>query len=205
MATPGLRALPLSNALTNNFTEQRLHPRLNAIGQVARIDALGVVGLARINNLSDGGAQIAISATLANESPVRISFDSTNSLQGRVVWSAHGRIGIRLLRPIDCAGFIGGVKSGRWSSTIRAPRLPANSLGRVKSTAGSFATIVSDVSEKGLKLCLGGDLPAGTSVEVTLQRGMTLLGTVRWSDNNYAGIELSGKIAVDDLANTREF
>lgn len=200
MRSPGLRSSPISHMPVSHSSERRQHPRLNTLGYVARLNALGFVGMVRVDNLSNGGAMIIRSKSLAHESPVRISFDCTNFLQGRVVWSSRGLIGIRFIWPIDGGRFIGKVVNDRLNSAIRAPRLPANWPGRVKSMAGSFATIVSNVSEKGMKICPGGDLPAGTSVEVTLERGTRVLGTVRWSDKIFAGIELSRRIAVDDLA-----
>lgn len=185
--------------------ERRRHSRHNAIGLVVRIDGLGVVGLARVANLSDNGAMISLSAPLTVGSPVKLSFDCTNSLQARVVWNSPGRIGIRFLRPIDCGQFIGKVASDRWSGPIRPPRLPANGPARVETSAGSFATVVNDISEKGMKICPGGNLPVGTSVEIVLEQGMRVRGTVRWSDGIFAGIQLSGKIGIDDLANSRMF
>ena len=186
-------------------TERRRHPRHNAIGQVVRVDALGVVGLARIVNLSDGGAMLRISAVLAQGGPVRISFDCTNVLQGQVAWSSNGFIGIRFLQPIACGNFIGKITSDRRGGAMRAPRLPCNSAGHVKTRSGNFAMIVSDVSEKGMKICHGGSLPAGTSVEIILERRMRFLGTIRWSDYGFAGVEIPGKIAVDELSDTRSF
>jgi hypothetical protein len=118
--------------------ERRSHGRRDAMGRVARIDALGLVGLARLRNMSNGGAMISVHAPLACGGPVRISFDCTNSIQGRIAWSTGGRAGIRYLAPLDCAAFIGKVASDRGTSAIRAPRLPVNCAAWAKVPEGAF-------------------------------------------------------------------
>jgi hypothetical protein len=185
--------------------ERRSHGRRDAMGRVARIDALGLVGLARLRNMSNGGAMISVHAPLACGGPVRISFDCTNSIQGRIAWSTGGRAGIRFLAPIDCAAFIGKVASDRGTSAIRAPRLPVNCAAWAKGPGGSFPTIVSNISETGLKICHGGSLPAGTTIEISFGRDMKLAGTVRWSNGHFAGVELERRLAPEDLANARQF
>lgn len=181
------------NSVAGLPSERRGHHRHEAIGLVARIDALGVVGLARIYNLSDGGAMLGVSDPPALGSPVRISFDCTNFVQSSC-WRSNGFIGVQFPREIACGEFIGKVARDRWNGKICAPRMSCDSPAQVKCSSGSFATRVSDVSEEGMKICPGGGLQAGTRVEITLRKELPLFGIVRWSVRNFAGIEVPGKI-----------
>jgi hypothetical protein len=186
-------------------SERRQGPRFEALGEVARIDALGVVGLGRLGNLSNGGAMLITSAPLEAGGPIRISFDCTNSVQGRIAWQSRGRLGIRFLEPIECVALMAKVVRDRLGKAVRAPRLPVNYSGHVKCAGASFPTIIGNMSEKGMKICHGGNLQTGARLEVRLEQGMSVTGTVRWSDGYFAGVELSRTIDAEELANARRF
>ncbi len=180
----------------------RRHP---TPGRIVRFDAPGDRGLGAVRNLSDSGALIETALACALGTPVRIAFDCTNAVQGRIVWRDGNRAGIRFLVPISSSAFIRKVASDRWSETARPPRLSVQASAEVRSGSTSFVTIVGNVSQRGVGVSHSGQLSAGMPVEVAMTAGIRLRGTVRWADGTSAGVELSGGLSAEQLADTRRF
>lgn len=185
--------------------ERRRNRRLNILGRVARLDALGGGGLCRVLDLSDGGSMVETPLELTVGSPVRIAFDCSNSIQGRVAWQDEKRAGIRFITPVDSTALIRKLVSDRWEGKARQPRMSVNRAATVTSDSGSFLTVVGNISQHGMSLCHSGDLAAGTAVEVSIEGSLKLRGTVRWSAGLSAGIELVSSIPVEQLASARSF
>lgn len=184
--------------------QRRADPRFSTLGRAARIDALGVSGLCRVLNLSDHGAAIETSASVACGDPVRLWFDSENIVQGRVAWCRGNRIGIRFLTPIESFPMIRKIASDRWSGVARPPRLSAAIVAIVSHDTQSFGTVIDNVSEAGFCVRHPGCLSTGAQIETTTAKGLRMRGTVRWANNVMAGIELSGKLTTAQLSNTTD-
>lgn len=183
---------------------RRRHPRFRTLGHVGRLDAFGDCGLCRVQDLSDGGLMIETRIPLSCGDPVRISFDCTNAVQGRVVWRVGNRAGIRFLRPLESFVLIRKIAGDRWSESVRPPRLPVSCAAHVTTGSASFPAVVTNVSQQGMTICHPGDLRAGTFVDVAMPSGIRAHGTVRWSAGILAGIELCGRLTVEQLASVRQ-
>jgi hypothetical protein len=185
--------------------DRRLLPRHLTPGRIVRIDALGHSGLCAVRNLSDAGAMIETAIDCSLGSAVRIGFDCTNGVQGRIVWRDGNRAGIRFLIPIASVAFIRKVANDRWTGISRPPRLSANAAAQATSGSNSFTTIISNVSQRGLGITHKGQLAIGMPVEVATTDGVRLRGSVRWSDGKFAGIELCGGLSAEQLLGARRF
>lgn len=186
-------------------TERRRDRRLNTLGRVARLDAMGGGGLCRLHDLSDGGLMIETPLELSVGDPVRIAFDSTNSIQGRVVWQLDNRTGIKFLRPIESTALIRKVMNEGSNGSARAPRMSVNRAATVTSSSETFPTVVGNISQHGMNICHSGNLAAGSDVEVSIEGRLRVRGTVRWSTGMFAGIELVSSVPVEQLASARSF
>ena len=185
--------------VTDNAVDRRQHRRLNTRGRVARLDALGGSAFCRLHDLSDTGARIETPLVLSVGDSVRIGFDSTTAVQGRVAWIRGDQVGVRLVQSIESTALIRKVIEDRWSGRARPPRLGVHRRATVTGAFGAFATVVGNVSERGLSICHCGDLAAGRPIKINFECGLTVDGTVRWSVGMIAGVELSTTLQVDKL------
>ena len=184
--------------------QRRLDHRFRTLGRAARIDALGASGLCRVIDLSDRGAGIETSIPLASGDPVRVSFDSENHVRGRVAWQTGKRAGVRFLEPVASFALIRKIASDHWNGVARPPRLQTRIAAIVHGQSGSFATIIDNISQDGLRVRHPRCLRVGNLVEAVTGRGLRIRGTVRWSDDLCAGVALSGRLTVEQLANARD-
>lgn len=183
--------------------DRRESPRFKTLARAARLVAFGDTGLCRVQDLSNGGAQVETSIETFWGDPVEILFDSKNKVQGRVVWRSGNKTGIRFLPPIDACSFISDLATDRCNAAARPPRLPVNARAEVATELGPVPAVVQDISQKGMKLCHASKLLSGMEVKVSLARGLSARGMVRWADLNGAGIEFYGMLSTEELASAR--
>jgi len=186
--------------VTGPRSDRREHPRIRAMGRIGCVETAGDRGLCRVHDLSDGGMMIETSLEMRRGDWARISFDGKQLLNARVTWRQGDRIGIRFAGPIDCCRLVRKLAADQWSGAARRLRLAVAMSAHAKCKFGSFITDVVDISQKGMKIRHYGDLPTGLPIEICLERGISASGIVRWSDDEFVGIELSGIIAVELLA-----
>lgn len=203
MLTSQMAALRNSDECVDGPAERRRHRRLTMAGRAARLDAPADIGLCSVVNLSDGGILVETPIELDCGDPVRISFDCTNSVQGQVAWRIGRRAGIRFLIPVASFALIGKVANDRWDRVARPPRLTLNQQALVTSGSGSFATVVADISQQGMSLQHAGQLTQGLAVELAISGGAPIRGTVKWTDQSLAGVEMDGKLTVEQLSSRR--
>lgn len=55
----------------------------------------------RVRNLSEGGLMVELDRDVAENSAVTLTMRGIGEMTGRVAWSAEGRIGVALDRPIN--------------------------------------------------------------------------------------------------------
>ena len=185
-------------------SDRREHSRIRAIGRIGRLEAAGDRGLCRVHDLSDGGMKIETSLDMSPGEWVRITFDGNEVLFGRLVWRQGYTMGIQLTRPVDCCRLVRELADGHWNGSVRPLRLPVRRRAQLVSAAGTVETEVVDISQKGMKIRHPLGLPEGELVEIRIQRGFDIRGIVRWSNDEFVGIEFSGMIAVECLASAAQ-
>jgi hypothetical protein len=183
--------------------ERRKHRRLTMAGRAARLDAPIDCGLCSVVNLSNGGILVETPIQLNCGEPVRISFDCTNSVQGRVVWRTGRRAGIRFLMPFESAELIAKLAKDRWAGSARAPRLTVNRPARVVCGSVLFHGVVGNISQQGLSLQHTGELTRRAAVELAMNGIGRIRGTVQWADESLAGIKIDGMLTIQELSSKR--
>jgi len=179
--------------------ERRKHHRYRTLDYVARLDSRALQVPVRVTNLSSGGALITGSTFPDVGEHIRLYFDCTQSIEGRVSWTSKGQAGIRFVKEIACEQFVRDLVDSRLNATTRMLRFPVRIRVWIQCGAASLVTFVDNISQKGLRVAHDGGLVPGAQVEITLPGGIHQAGTIRWVNARSAGIELVGKLAVADL------
>jgi hypothetical protein len=171
--------------------------------RAARLDARSDCGLCSIVDLSNGGMLVDTPIALNRGDPVRISFDCTNCVQGRVAWTIGGRAGIRFLFPLASAALLAKVAKDRLARSARPPQLTLNCPARVTHGPLSFDAAVAEISQQGLSLRHAGQLKQGAPVELAIAGGARVRGTVQWANRSLAEIKFDGMLTVEELSSKR--
>jgi hypothetical protein len=179
--------------------ERRTSHRYRALDYVARLDSAALHVPVRVTNLSNGGALVAGSALPAVGEQVRLHFDCTRLIEGRIAWASEGQAGIRFFKDMACEAFFRDLVSSRLNATSRMPRIPVQLAARIKGGPDCLAVVVDNISQKGLRVTHKGGLFPGARVQVALAGGTCEQGTVRWVNARSAGIELAGKLTAANL------
>ena len=88
--------------LPNRGVSRRQSQRIPTIRRIARISDGRSQGLARLNNISDGGLCLTVPGQMKPDSIVTIHLAEDVELKGKVAWSRGGDCGIILDQAIDC-------------------------------------------------------------------------------------------------------
>jgi len=183
--------------------ERRSAPRLRTVYRVARVTARGDQGLARVQNISDGGLMITTRMALRPGDVVQIDLSDECSLTGLVAWYDQNRCGVRLLRPIDSAALLRQLFEERRSGRARPLRLAHSKRVIIWSDQGQSVAALRDVSQAGMKVSHDGNFKPGLAVKVLLAPGVARRGVVRWSKDGNAGIALTEILSVEELGSMR--
>jgi len=185
--------------------ERRQSARLRTVYRVARVAARGDQGLARIQNISDGGLMMTTSLELSPGDAVQIDLSEDCSLTGLVAWHEENRCGVQLLRSIDSPALLRQLYEERCSSRGRPLRLEHSKRVVVISERGHSPAALRDISQAGLKISYKGNFNPGLAVKVLLAPGIERRGVVRWSKDGAAGIALTEILSVEELGSMRKF
>lgn len=179
--------------------ERRGHFRIRTLGRVAAVRSPSDAGLCHVWDISNGGIMIESRLDFRLGGRVEIMLSEDNALEGQAIWHQQGRAGIRFHKPIDCCRLIRELAANHWRGHSRPPRLPIDRSVLVRSELGSREVKLKDISQRGVKVERSDHCAPGLSVKLVLEDGMEVSGTVRWSENDHTGIELSRIIPVDRL------
>lgn len=183
--------------------ERRGATRTMTIYRLVQVEHDGDEGLARCRNISDTGMKLDLTMPAAVDDLVKVTFSPTFALSGRIAWIDGKDCGVAFDGRIDCADLLHRSASEAHASSAREPRLKANLPARMIVDGQNCRTIVSDISQHGMKLTHEGSLRAGLRICVVLQCGAKKAGIVRWADDKLAGMFLSEPFSVDELGSIR--
>lgn len=153
-----------------------------------------------IRNISDGGVMAHLYAPARIGERVSIEFKSGRALEGEVRWVRDSNAGIEFVEKIDIMRFLAGEDDVSEGLLPRAPRLGLGMPATVRAGIRMHAVTIHDISQGGLKF---GRLPA-TAVGDTLVFRIAglppLTGTVRWCDEEHAGVAFDTPLKLEQLA-----
>lgn len=173
--------------------------------RVVRVTYDGDEGLATCRNISDAGMKLDLSMPLALNDLVEVAFSPSISLSGHVVWRNGHECGIAFERKVDSAALLSSSAAEAQAHGARSPRLKSKMHATVVADGHSLRTLISDISQRGMKLTHDGQLYVGLQVKVLFGSGKAVAGVVRWSRGNDAGLYLLEPLSVMDLGSVRSF
>jgi len=179
--------------------DRRNGNRVRTVYRLARVQAEGAEGLARIRNLSDDGMKIDLGLEVALNQRIRVWLSDTISVDGQVVWTSDNECGLKFPESVDSVGLLRNTAEQIRAGEARAPRIGTDLRAVVSSQQGIRPARVHDVSQRGMKLIHDGSFTPGLPVKVTLESGMERRGVVRWVEDQFAGLLLTETFSVEEL------
>lgn len=138
-----------------------------------------------VKDLSSEGVMAETSAPLRDGDLLRLGFTEHEMLDGRVVWSVGGRLGIKFDRPIDISEILVGSTP---AEPTRAPRLPINCTATISDTFTTRRDQVVNVSTKGLQV-KSSAFKVGDKLTVEITGLERKKAVVRWTGAGETGLE----------------
>ncbi|GGO96855.1 PilZ domain-containing protein [Stakelama pacifica] len=166
---------------------------------VGRLLFAGTDGLCRVRNISTGGARIETPATLAPGDPVQVELRGDIVLAGHVRWTGPGVVGMEFVQPIDTDAVLHGAQSDTdWHQ--RMPRITTQCPVTVRQHGRIVHADMLDINPRGARLAnLQWPLAEGLFT-LNIPQLEPVEGTIRWCDNDMAGIQFTKPILYSALA-----
>jgi hypothetical protein len=111
---------PLNELSSDDLASQRNGSRDSLLLSAQLRTADGVDVTVRVRNLSSGGLMAEYSQPITQGTPVEVEVRGVGWINGRIAWTAEGRIGIAFEREIDPMAARKPVAAGR-SSPVAKP------------------------------------------------------------------------------------
>lgn len=180
--------------------DRRKDNRTTAVYRPVLLEAEGFTGFCLLRNLSPSGMMGEAYAQFAEGEEVSIQFMPGHIVNGTVIWSEGGKIGVQFDQEIDLAGSLKNMGSTYVESKLnRAPRLQLECEGEATVGDARWKIRVQDISQRGLKAVLPGVKP-GDEVLLCLPGMEPRKALVRWSQGDTAGLNFLRPIAFEELA-----
>lgn len=182
-------------------SERRQGRRHVTVLRIAKVMRTHGDELCVIRNISDGGVMAHLYAPAQIDEPVVIEFKSGAQLAGRVRWARGDDAGIQFLHAIDMESFLAGegdVATGQGEP--RAPRLGVGLAAVARIGIRMHPVTICDISQGGMKLRALPGVGVDQALVVRVAGLAPLAGTVRWCDDQFAGIAFDTPIAFPTLA-----
>lgn len=138
-----------------------------------------------VKDLSSEGVMVETCACLGEGDLLRLGFTEHEMLDGKVVWSIGGRLGIKFDRPIDVSEILVGSAP---AEPTRAPRLPISCTAKINNAFATKRDQVLNVSTKGLKI-KSSAFKVGDKLTVEITGLGRKKAVVRWTGEGETGLE----------------
>ena len=167
-------------------SSRRRWQRLPTVFRTTKVFAGGSQGLARIQNISDGGMCIASSMRLRLRSAVIIEMAEGLRLSGVVVWRREFAAGVMFDAPVDCRSLLTQatqvMRRRQESGHVLRLRIPIE----ISVDGSKHSTILSELSLTAAKVASVGKLREGHMVHLSLRPGQQIKAFVHSFDGDCA-------------------
>lgn len=181
--------------------ERRGDKRFMSVLRVGKIVSGDREELCMIRNISAGGLMAHVYAGFEPEQPVAIEIRNGHVQTGRVAWFNEMMMGVEFNERIDVLDFLATEQESLLNGYIpRAPRLHTQVQGLVRRGAEYLRIRMIDISQGGAKLSTSVPLQADDDVVLTLRDLPPIQATVRWSDEDRAGLSFHEFMPFETLA-----
>lgn len=152
--------------------------------------------LCLIRNISGGGMMIRPYSPIAEGARLRIELKHGEPVSGIAQWSDKGLIGVAFDRPIDVLALL---TSPSDAPRPRMPRIEIDCPVTVRQDGDVFRARAVNISQGGMCLATGAELPLDGDVVVSLPGLHSAAGVVKWRDGDEYGVGFNRVYPVDEL------
>jgi hypothetical protein len=176
--------------------QRRTGDRAVAVSRVIKLTTDRGEQLCRIRNISGAGVLLQAIGEYWVGELVTLELFAGRQTRGNIVWVADGRVGVAFEAPLEPVPIL----SDDTDSLAHVERV-AISAPTTLCLHGTMLTVeVEDISVGGMKIVLDRPDSVGASVGITLDGLPSIIGTLRWQQGRYAGIEFEQQLDLDILA-----
>lgn len=175
--------------------ERRASSRIRTVFRSTRITSSSDAGLARMLNISNGGALIETPLKLAVGDRLQVELDDDVALSAAVLWRREHLMGVQFTASIDCIAMLIALSKQCGAALARPLRLPVSKPVEVTDGFKTHMLLVHDISKKGLRIRDEGKLKPGMEIAVRLSPTNVVRGAVRWARGLEVGVELNELIS----------
>lgn len=181
--------------------ERRGDKRHMSVLRVGKIVSGEREELCMIRNISAGGLMAHVYAGYDPDQPVAIEIRNGHVQTGHVAWFDSQMMGVEFDERIDVLDFLATEQESLLNGFIpRAPRLHTNVHGLIRRGAEYMRAQMIDISQGGAKLSPAIPLEADDDVVLTLRDMPAIHASVRWADNERAGLSFHDFVPFETLA-----
>ena len=164
-----------------------------------RVGALVMDGrreLCLIRNISAGGMMIRPYSAVAPGTPVSVELKHGESVNGVAQWTDNGLVGVVFDAPIDVLALLTPTAT---ESRPRLPRIELDCGVSLGHEGKHHRARVRNISQSGICVSVGRDLPIDADVVVKLPSLAPAAGVVKWQEGDQFGIGFNRLFPIDEL------
>ncbi|UUL82510.1 PilZ domain-containing protein [Sphingomonas qomolangmaensis] len=184
--------------------EQRTSNRSRTVLRIVKVRSAYDEGLARLKNISDGGAMLRLGIEVELGDAVTVFWTDDLGIDGRVAWLNGNICGIQFSSNIDSAALLADMAEHSRLGRGVALSLSTDTAGILSTEAGLHPIHVSNVSQRGMAISNQAALKSGLPVRIRLVSGLQRTGTVRWASDDIAEVELTPPLTLEDLQSSKQ-
>lgn len=190
----------MSAGFPAQFDDQRQKARTTTVYKAILVETAEVIAFCLLRNISSSGMIAKSFVEFAEGSAIKITFGCEFSVEGKVVWSREGRIGIQFNALIDVPQLLKQLSIGLPSGLkSKPPRFQIRTSADVSLRDRRMPVEVTDISISGVKVNAPSLQPED---ELAIERfGMTIKkATERWTHTGIAELKFHVPLDFNQLA-----
>ncbi|QAY76616.1 PilZ domain-containing protein [Sphingosinicella sp. BN140058] len=156
--------------------------------------------LCRVRNISANGLKVNTAFPLAVGEEIRIELRNGQAVEGKIVWSSPPFAGMHFHRTYDVETLLSSMPADDSAHVSRLPRVQINHPVLVHAGPKMLGASIIDMSQGGAKLRLRAALDRGQQVSLSVSGLSAIKATVRWTQDEEAGVAFHETIPFDTLS-----
>ena len=182
----------------DDSSERRKESRAIAVFRLVHVAYAGDEGLARCRNISDSGMKLELAMAVKVGDTIKVSFSSSYSFAGMVVWADGRECGVALQSTIDSAAVLRLSAIEARAEQFSALQIKSSLPAKVGFDGRVSDTMVSELTQHGMKVTYSGGFRPSSRISVMLA-GKEKHGVVRWRKGDVADLVLLEPLSVAEL------
>ena len=183
-----------------NADDRRQHMRHVTVLRVAKINTEQSEELCLVRNISASGMMVHVYSDLSVGDSVSTELNSGKPISGKVAWHREGMIGIEFDQKVNPDRVLSGHDFAPATAHPRPPRVGLDLRGRIRVGSRYQAVTLCNISQGGANI-RPSEPDAVLEKVILMDNGLPpIAGSVRWQDQEYAGIEFDIPVSFEVLA-----